>query len=490
MFKPIKILLALTLVANDAAGQAIAPVEVDTSAIRAEFREQAIRHPRTVWLRQNVPAIRTIDPQDDDFSDLEPLRGAIGSARVVMLGEQTHGDGSTFLAKARLIQFLHQEMGFDVLAFESPMYDLSKAWQEIERGALATDALRAGVFGTGPHSDQFGAVVEYLEQTVRTDRPLILAGFDSQSHTQFSRDSLAIDLQRFLHWVGMDPAVLDEGEPLRDALRELTHYRPIESWVVDTLTVLAAEVTKRTAELQYADTIFLRQILMNLPAYARQVHLGRVEMEFVTSGVAREALSLAMGSIRGEQMGKNVLWLAENRYPERKIIVWASSIHTRYRGYLLDDPGRGRASVAIEEAPMGQWVRAGMGESVYSIMFTSYTGAAYAPRWGSAFPYEIHTDYNARPELDFEDWMNAADLRYAFVDLRHPTGGGEWLRNPFIARPHANTSALSPWSENTDALFFIQRNRSATWGCPLFRERELGLLPLNNPSVPDTCLVE
>jgi erythromycin esterase-like protein len=51
--------------------------------------------------------VRTIDAADQDFSDLEPLIDAIGSARVVQLGEPSHGAGSSFAAKVRLVMFLH-----------------------------------------------------------------------------------------------------------------------------------------------------------------------------------------------------------------------------------------------------------------------------------------------------------------------------------------------------------------------------------------------
>ena len=63
---------------------------------------------RVVWLNQNAIPLRSIDPNDKDFSDLEPLVKAIGNARIVQLGEQTHGDGATFLAKTRLIKFLQK----------------------------------------------------------------------------------------------------------------------------------------------------------------------------------------------------------------------------------------------------------------------------------------------------------------------------------------------------------------------------------------------
>src|SRR5687767_10978225 len=64
------------------------------------------------WIARQAVAIRSIDPNDENFSDLEPLAAAIGSARVVQLGEPSHGAGSSFAAKARLIKFLHRRLGF------------------------------------------------------------------------------------------------------------------------------------------------------------------------------------------------------------------------------------------------------------------------------------------------------------------------------------------------------------------------------------------
>src|SRR6266699_3115844 len=74
---------------------------------------------RVAWLADHAIRMRTLDASEDDFGDLEPLRATLKGVRVVMLGEQSHGDGTAFVAKTRLIRFLHERMGFDVLAFES-----------------------------------------------------------------------------------------------------------------------------------------------------------------------------------------------------------------------------------------------------------------------------------------------------------------------------------------------------------------------------------
>jgi hypothetical protein len=45
---------------------------------------------RVEWLRQHAATIRTVDPDDNDFTDLAAFGRAIGSARVVFLGEPSH----------------------------------------------------------------------------------------------------------------------------------------------------------------------------------------------------------------------------------------------------------------------------------------------------------------------------------------------------------------------------------------------------------------
>jgi hypothetical protein len=55
-------------------------------------RKQDVRSdPRTTWLRQHAVAIRTVSPEDDDFSDLAFLQEVLSGVRIVLLGEGDHG---------------------------------------------------------------------------------------------------------------------------------------------------------------------------------------------------------------------------------------------------------------------------------------------------------------------------------------------------------------------------------------------------------------
>src|SRR5687767_7578600 len=53
-------------------------------------------------------------------ADLEPLRGIVGDARFVALGESTHTSEGYYQAKARVIRFMIEHMGFRVVTFENP----------------------------------------------------------------------------------------------------------------------------------------------------------------------------------------------------------------------------------------------------------------------------------------------------------------------------------------------------------------------------------
>lgn len=88
----------------------------------------------------SVP-VRSISAHDTDYTDLAPLAEAIGQKRIVMLGELYHGDATAFQAKARLIRFLHEKMGFGVLAWESDFFALNHGWDAYKSGSISLDSL-------------------------------------------------------------------------------------------------------------------------------------------------------------------------------------------------------------------------------------------------------------------------------------------------------------------------------------------------------------
>jgi erythromycin esterase-like protein len=107
------------------AGLASAPiVSAPVASARGVAQPEQVRtdqgpsQAEVAWAREH--AVRLVGPvAGAGFDDLEPLRAMIGDARIVALGESTHGTREQFQMKHRLLEFLASEMGFTVFSIEA-----------------------------------------------------------------------------------------------------------------------------------------------------------------------------------------------------------------------------------------------------------------------------------------------------------------------------------------------------------------------------------
>ena len=63
--------------------------------------------------------IKSISMIYPDNSDLKVLDSVLQENRILMLGENIHYDGATMQAKSRLIKYLHENMGYNVVLYEA-----------------------------------------------------------------------------------------------------------------------------------------------------------------------------------------------------------------------------------------------------------------------------------------------------------------------------------------------------------------------------------
>ena len=408
------------------------------------------RDPRVPWLRKHAVPVRTVDPGDDDFRDLEPLRKAIGDAQVVILGEGSHGDGTTFLAKTRLIKFLHQRMGFDVLAMEAGFYGMAKSWEKIQQGEDPRTAMDRGLFRQWADVAEFQPLFQYIGAQARTKRPLEVAGVDPQLTGTASRDLLAADLKAFLEKIGVETAALNEGTPFRKALEGLSNlggYTPPEPEFLDTLAVLQQQVESK-ADRSNPETTFWLRVMDGI----RQQAYDLTQLKVIAKTQPEQTMAGRRHWLaRDDQMGRNIAWMAEAKQPNRKVIVWSHISHAQYGGF---EP-RNRPW-ELDWRPMGAVAREVLGkDKLYVIGFTPYQGSSHHPLWaGKGWPTRRPVK-NTPDAVEFEDLMHAIGWEYAFVDLRRPAEGGEWLKEPMWARPW-NAPQRTEVAELMDGLLYMR----------------------------------
>ena len=141
------------------------------------------------WIKGNAIPISSAVPTGS-FSDLEPLRELIGDARVVALGEATHGTREFFQMKHRLLRFLVQEMGFNVFAMEASMPE-SVRMDRYVKGAPGDPAeLLSGLYFWTWNTEEVLALIEWMRsynEDPSHASKVKFYGFDMQTPTVATR---------------------------------------------------------------------------------------------------------------------------------------------------------------------------------------------------------------------------------------------------------------------------------------------------------------
>src|SRR5262245_17557624 len=133
------------------------------------------------WLKANALPLATAEP-GSGFHDLEPLRAVIGNARIVSLGETTHGTREFFQLKHRLIEYCVSTLGFTIIAFEANYGTMLAVNDYVLHGKGDAADVVAGQGFAIYDSDEVLALVEWVRAWNLThERKVKFHGFDMQT---------------------------------------------------------------------------------------------------------------------------------------------------------------------------------------------------------------------------------------------------------------------------------------------------------------------
>ncbi len=447
---------------NGEAKKTIFAFAVLTLALSGSFSGRALssappnvdREERIAYLRGHAVPVRSLDPEDANFDDLEPLRRVIGNRRIVMLGEATHGDGSTFSAKVRLIKFLHERLGFDVLALESGIYDVPRVWSALKAGQDPLRAVRSGVMEDWADSVQVQPLWRYIAEQLMGSRPLELAGFDLQFTGRDGGIGLVRDLNGFLTKAALlqeaAPLLTLVSDPLDRLMRNILDFQRIPPGDRPSIRMALeklGQAIEQTRSLSGPDAAERAYWIQLLKSSAVMMELAW-SIDFAALG--KQALPSQVFNLRDRQMGENFVWLAKQAFPTRKIIVWAGASHIM----------RNHASILNEQDPvtsMGDWVEKALGPEVYALGFTAYRG-----QYGKLGTSEL-MDVKPAAANSLEDLLFKAGLEFAWLDLGDLGPDGVWLKGPISSRPQRFEPKTADWTRLLDGMFFIRDMRPSTW---------------------------
>ena len=379
--------------------------------------------------------LRTTDPADADFADLTSLGQEIGAARVVMLGESSHGEGNVFAAKIRLVRYL-QRQGFTTVAFESGFYELARAQQDLEAGQSPATCLNKSLFPVWTHSREFQPLLALVGPG-----KLKVAGFDPQLSGEYGEE-LVEDLQAFLGpGQPAQEVPYDYLEEVIGVMGSLYTFPPTQDYALFDLAIgKASKQLRRVAATEprrRARAGFWLQCLAGLNALARDY--ARNDPGAKTSATFEAQDS----NVRDRLMADNLLWYLR-QHPQERVICWGATAH-------FAGPFAGLQNAELQAyRPMGALVKAALPAGQVYVLGTTTAHGAHGP---------VYTLPQAVPPPapgSLEAQLDALGPECLFVPMRQP------------ALEKATSSLLDyqpisgNWTQVLDGLLFLKTVRPPT----------------------------
>lgn len=400
------------------------------------------------WLRDSSAAIRSLDFDDTDWSDLSALRTAIGDRRVVLLGEQSGGDGTTLRAKSRLVRFLHEAMGFDVLVFEGGVHDLRVAAERLATTSDPSAVVRAALPEPWRSSAELSPFVAWLGARARSDRPLRLAGVDPR----FTGPAGALAgrgpgtaLDGYLRAYD-SPLLADSTWPaLREALDELA--------AAGDANVRLPEARRRALDEGLQRLRVETNRLVNVAPEPEAAHWRSLVSALQVRELAAARLAAGQADtaaiLRQAEMADLLVTLAQSVHRGRRLIVWTSSSAALRSALELTTPGG--TPIPATTTGFGEQARAVLGDDqLYAIGFLAGEGS-YGP---FATGSRLRPLVRPTPE-SWEGLFLTAGRPLSFLHLRRtPTVDNVWLYDRRVSRALGYQQVRARWPFVFDGFVF------------------------------------
>jgi erythromycin esterase len=360
---------------------------------------------QAAWLKENCTHFTT-DKPGTGFADMKAFGDIVGDARVVSLGEGTHGTSEFFAMKHRLTEYLASEKGFTLFAIEANMPEAYRVNEYVLTGKGDPRKLLAGMYFWTWDTQEVLDMIEWMRKVnAAGKRKIQFLGFDMQ----FGKVAMA-NVIAFANKA--DPEYAKKLDAVYDGLADY--------WG-DPRTAQAAHKRSRKEKEEIAQRAWavVKHLEAHRDKYRAKHDAALVERAIQDARVAAQSVQVqyAPGSYRDECMADNVAWILQHAPKGSKIVLWA------HNGHVARQPGA-----------MGSFLARRFGKDMVVFGFTCREGKYTAINPGKGLvddnPLQI-------PEPGSIEWnLHRAGHARCVLDLRKAVSApdGKWLDQPLPFR--------------------------------------------------------
>lgn len=373
----------------------------------------------------------------EDFTDLQFLKKPLANKTVVSLGENFHRVKEYSQVKIRLIKFLHEKMGYDVIAFESGMMEAAAASAYADQ--LTPEEMMSGSILGVWHSEETLELFKYIKEQAKTDHPLILAGYDMQFTSYLS--TLFIG-----KWMAkVNPAAGEAFQKMDMEAISATYAafgNDLEEKVSPEKRKALQKVEATYAPKYRAAIDFLKknkkELLKGHPSESKLLDMAVKSLEDRIAFMRMMQSDIVESyEYRDRIMAEHVEWLSREMYPGKKMILWAHNDHLA------------KNTSKMKTVENGKWINSfkSMGEILHQKLKDKMYVVGFYMNQGSAVTISTNQPFQIRkmPAGSLEHRVMQSGYKQSFIDLTSftkRTTETAWMWQPVYAAEDGMTSEL------------------------------------------------
>lgn len=366
-----------------------------------------------------------ISVKGNSLNDLDFLGDILKDRQIIILGESSHGDGTTFEVKTAIIEELVNNHDFTTIAFEGGgFYEMYYMKQQLMEGADFKDEIMKSWYDIWSKSKQTEKLIEFLAK----NQNINLLGIESQAGniywTHFP--TIALELAGSNVFENIDFKLFENnfwtfyfyyfgGE------NQSAPYDP--TLLFDYLSKLEQNILNQK-DLKHQSVLL--QAIKNIESFVKAMRLNSGTYEEQNSGI----------NLRDSMMAENINWWLK-QHPNEKIIIWTANFHAAKNLHLAEYKEGDDFYQMMK--PLGERLYRKYGELVYSLAFASSEGqtariyeeeptpiALDSSCWESEISQQIEGDYAF---INFEEMRKGIDEHTTFEAglLGYNCKKGSWL---------------------------------------------------------------
>jgi erythromycin esterase len=392
-----------------------------------------------------VTKINSIEFKFGDNRDLKILDSLLINKRIVFLGEAAHGDGNTLKLKARVINYLTNNLDYSVLLLEENLYETEVMMRYFSLKKLDPDyVLMEGFRNNYYISSGLSELGEVLKRCTKTGKLAYVGGIDIVFNSWYASRMLE-DLTSF----GIAKKLLKRyGESLNSLLNlhdcadcDVKAFQTIHYFDANSFKTISEQIIN-----SLKDSKFSKAPNRNLLLQTLRVNLEMVDW-VTTRGTLSEKPSneelLKFYAPRDKLMFSNLAWYLK-KYPHSKIIVSTSSYHM---------------SRGLSKYPtMVDYLSDSIQNQIAYFPFVYFDGVSGYSLGNKAVD---KVDSVKRETLSLE--CKLKDFPYAFMNFSKLNLSQKQSLDRLILHPSKLLPIKAKWTESYDGVFFIKTMKPDVW---------------------------